>query len=33
LRQRLVAKPGDRLSLVPDLTAIHLFDAETRQRM
>jgi len=33
LRQRLAAKPGEKLSLVPDLTAIHLFDAETRQRM
>ncbi len=33
LRQRLSAKPGDILSLVPDLSAIHLFDADTKQRM
>jgi multiple sugar transport system ATP-binding protein len=33
LRQRLAAKPGDKLSLVPDTSAIHLFDAETRQRL
>ena len=32
VRQRLAAKPGDKLSLVADTSAIHLFDAETRQR-
>ncbi len=33
LRQRLAAKPGERLSLVPDINAVHLFDAQTKQRM
>ena len=33
LRQRFSAKPGEKLSLVPNIGAIHLFDAETRQRL
>jgi len=33
LRQRLSAKPGDKLSLMPDVSAVHLFDAVTRQRL
>jgi len=33
LRQRLSAKPGDKLSLMPDVSAVHLFDAATRQRL
>jgi multiple sugar transport system ATP-binding protein len=33
LRQRVAAKPGAKLSLVPDTSAIHLFDAETGQRL
>ena len=33
LRHRLSAKPGAKLFLEPDIKAIHLFDAETRQRL
>ncbi|MEO6608612.1 MAG: sn-glycerol-3-phosphate ABC transporter ATP-binding protein UgpC [Aestuariivirga sp.] len=32
-RQRLDAKPGDKLTLLPDVSAVHLFDAETSQRI
>ena len=33
LRQRLNAKPGEIISLLPNVSAVHLFDAETRQRL
>ncbi len=32
-RQRLDAKPGDKVTLLPDVSAVHLFDAETSQRI
>jgi multiple sugar transport system ATP-binding protein len=32
-RERLDSKPGETLKLMPDLSAIHLFDAETGKRI
>ncbi len=32
-RERLLAKPGDVLSLVPDVAQVHLFDAASGQRL
>jgi multiple sugar transport system ATP-binding protein len=32
-RQRLRAAPGDRISLMPDISAVHLFDAASGQRL
>jgi len=32
-RERIAAKPGDKLAVMPDLSAVHLFDAETGKRM
>jgi multiple sugar transport system ATP-binding protein len=32
-RERITAKPGETLSLLPDLGSIHLFDAETGLRL
>ena len=32
-RQRLDAKPGDKVTLLPDVSAVHLLDAETSQRI
>jgi multiple sugar transport system ATP-binding protein len=32
-RQRLESKPGDKISLLVDVNAVHLFDAETGQRI
>ena len=33
LRHRFSAEPGEKLSLLPDISAIHLFDAVTQQRI
>jgi len=32
-RERIATKPGDRLAVTPDLSAIHLFDSETGTRL
>jgi multiple sugar transport system ATP-binding protein len=32
-RERIVAKPGDRLPITPNLDAVHLFDAESGVRL
>ena len=33
LRHRFNTEPGEKLSLLPDISAVHLFDAETQQRI
>jgi multiple sugar transport system ATP-binding protein len=32
-RERVAARPGETISLAPDPAMVHLFDAETGQRM
>ncbi len=32
-RDRLTAKPGDQLSIIPNVNSVHLFDAETGKRL